>query len=403
MKAIVVTDQATGTAGMKLVKRPKPQGAALASLSGANYGDVVVQVHASGFTEDELSWPPTWIDRLGRDRTPSIPGHEMAGVVTALSYGTTGLSMGQRVFGLTDWTRDGTLAEYVAVEARNLTPKTTVRTDTSAYDDGLSSFLSARTRLFGIAYRMLKSTAEAEEVVQDVWIRWQTTDRSTVEDPAAFLSTTTRRLAINVIQSARSRHETSGLPSPREPADPSGDPELETERREALQSAVLVLLERLSPAERSAYVLREAFDYSYGEIAKILRLEEANSRQLVSRARRHVADGRHADVNSEEQHRLLATFVAAAREGALTALESFLVGAAHSSVGKRSGPHGLDRRSSERLRYHAPANRWTVPAQRDVKVAESCGDGDPAPWSTLTRNPLPDDELLECIQIAVGE
>src|SRR5215469_4236242 len=120
MKAIVVTDQAAGTAGMKLAERPEPQGASLASLSGANYGDVVVRVHASGFTGDELSWPSTWIDRLGRDRTPSIPGHELAGVVTALSYGTTGLSVGQRVFGLTDWTRDGTLAEYVAVEARNL-------------------------------------------------------------------------------------------------------------------------------------------------------------------------------------------------------------------------------------------------------------------------------------------
>src|SRR5690348_5492339 len=122
MKAIVVTGQAAGTAGMRLVERPEPQGAALAGLLGANYGDVVVQVHASGFTGDELSWPSTWIDRLGRDRTPSIPGHELAGVVTALSYGTTGLSVGQRVFGLTDWVRDGTLAEYVAVEARNLAP-----------------------------------------------------------------------------------------------------------------------------------------------------------------------------------------------------------------------------------------------------------------------------------------
>jgi len=90
MKAIVVTDQTAGTAGMKFMERPEPQGAALASLSGANYGDVVVQVHASGFTGDELGWPSTWIDRLGRDRTPSIPGHELAGVVTALSYGTTG-------------------------------------------------------------------------------------------------------------------------------------------------------------------------------------------------------------------------------------------------------------------------------------------------------------------------
>ncbi|MFG1708660.1 NADP-dependent oxidoreductase [Nonomuraea sp. M3C6] len=122
MKAIVVTDQVAGTAGMKLVERPEPQAARLASLSGANYGDVVVEVHASGFTWDELSWPSTWTDRLGRDRTPSIPGHELAGVVSALSYGTTGLSVGQRVFGLTDWTRDGTLAEYVVVEARNLAP-----------------------------------------------------------------------------------------------------------------------------------------------------------------------------------------------------------------------------------------------------------------------------------------
>src|SRR3954463_5964397 len=111
MKAIVVTDQAAGTAGMKLVERPEP----LAAIN-----DVVVQVHASGFTWDELTWAPTWTDRLNRDRTPSIPGHELAGVVTALGYGTTGLSIGQRVFGLTDWTRDGTLAEYVAVEARNL-------------------------------------------------------------------------------------------------------------------------------------------------------------------------------------------------------------------------------------------------------------------------------------------
>jgi NADPH:quinone reductase-like Zn-dependent oxidoreductase len=113
MKAIVVTDQAAGPAGMKLAERPEPQAA---------INDVVVQVHASGFTWDELTWPPTWTDRLDRDRTPSIPGHELAGVVTALGYGTTGLSVGERVFGLTDWTRDGTLAEYVAVEARNLAP-----------------------------------------------------------------------------------------------------------------------------------------------------------------------------------------------------------------------------------------------------------------------------------------
>jgi NADPH:quinone reductase-like Zn-dependent oxidoreductase len=113
MKAIVVTDHAAGTAGMTLVERPEPHPAS---------NDVVVEVHASGFTPGELTWPGTWTDRLGRDRTPSIPGHEVAGVVSALGYGTRGLSIGQRVFGLADWTRDGTLAEYVAVEARNLAP-----------------------------------------------------------------------------------------------------------------------------------------------------------------------------------------------------------------------------------------------------------------------------------------
>src|ERR1700757_1393655 len=113
MKAIVATDQAAGTAGVKLVERPEPQAA---------INDVVVQIYASGFTGDELTWPSTWIDRVGRDRTPSIPGHELAGVGTALGYGTTGLSVGQRVFGLADWYRDGTLAEYVAMEARNLAP-----------------------------------------------------------------------------------------------------------------------------------------------------------------------------------------------------------------------------------------------------------------------------------------
>ncbi|GLQ53298.1 NADP-dependent oxidoreductase [Devosia nitrariae] len=113
MKAIVVTDQAAGTAGMKLVDQPEPPAA---------INDVIVQVHASGFTSGELTWPSTWTDRHDRDRTPSIPGQEVAGVVTTLGYGTTGLSIGQRVFGLSDSYRAGTLAEYVAIEARNLAP-----------------------------------------------------------------------------------------------------------------------------------------------------------------------------------------------------------------------------------------------------------------------------------------
>jgi len=113
MKAIVVSEEAAGAAGMMLAERPEPQPA---------INDVVVEVHASGFVPTEMAWPSTWVDRLDRDRTPSIPGHELAGVVSALGYGTAGPSVGQRVVGLTDWTRDGTLAEYVAVESRNLAP-----------------------------------------------------------------------------------------------------------------------------------------------------------------------------------------------------------------------------------------------------------------------------------------
>jgi NADPH:quinone reductase-like Zn-dependent oxidoreductase len=113
MKAIVVTDQAAGLSGMTLLERPEPPAA---------INDVIVEVHASGFVPTEMEWPSTWVDRANRDRTPSIPGHELAGVVTALGYGTTGVSVGQRVFGLADWHRDGTLAEYVAIEARNLAP-----------------------------------------------------------------------------------------------------------------------------------------------------------------------------------------------------------------------------------------------------------------------------------------
>ena len=113
MQAITVSDRSEGLDGLALAELPHPHAAE---------NDVVVKVHAAGFTPGELEWPATWTDRAGRDRTPSVPGHEVSGVVTDLGYGTTGLSIGQRVFGLTDWARNGTLAEYVAVEARNLAP-----------------------------------------------------------------------------------------------------------------------------------------------------------------------------------------------------------------------------------------------------------------------------------------
>jgi RNA polymerase sigma-70 factor (TIGR02957 family) len=188
-------------------------------------------------------------------------------------------------------------------------------------DDGLSAFADVRPRLFGIAYRVLGSAAEAEDIVQDVWLRWQATDRRVVENPPAFLATTTTRMCINFAQSAQSRRETyvgSWLP---EPVDTSSDPALGAERGEALKLAVLILLEKLPPTERAAYVLREAFEYSYSQIAEILQIEEANARQLVSRARKHVTDERRTPVSAREQRRLLETFIAAAQKGDLAALE----------------------------------------------------------------------------------
>jgi len=191
-------------------------------------------------------------------------------------------------------------------------------------DDGLSEFMSVRPRLFGIAYRMLGSAVEAEDIVQDVWVRWQTADRSLVRNAAAFLATTTTRLAINVMQSARARRETSVGPMLPEPVDTRADPGLGAERGEALAVGVQVLLTLLSPKERAAYILREAFDYTYRDIANVLRLEEANARQVMTRARQHVADGRRMPTSSAEPSGLLDSFIAAAQHGDVAGLEGFL-------------------------------------------------------------------------------
>ena len=191
-------------------------------------------------------------------------------------------------------------------------------------DDGLSAFLSVRPRLFGIAYRMLRSAADAEDIVQDVWVRWQTADRRLVRDAAAFLATTTTRLAINVTQSARSRRETSVGPWLPERVDTSADPGLGAERVEALELGLLVLLEKLSPTERAAYILREAFDYTYRDIANVLRLEEANARQVVTRARQHVANDPRLPASSTEQRRLLEALIAATQDGNVAGLERVL-------------------------------------------------------------------------------
>ena len=194
----------------------------------------------------------------------------------------------------------------------------------TSIDSAVDAFTAARPRLFGIAYRMLGSVAEAEDIVQEAWLRWQRTDRSVVHNPAGFLTTVTTRLALNTADSARARREQYVGPWLPEPVDTSGDPSLGAEKAEALEAAVLVLLEKLRPEHRAAYVLREAFDYSYDEIAEILATTPANARQMVSRARKHVQSSRKEPVEPAEHRTLLAAFLAAARDGNLERLEQVL-------------------------------------------------------------------------------
>ncbi|WP_406431272.1 RNA polymerase sigma-70 factor [Streptomyces sp. NBC_00631] len=195
---------------------------------------------------------------------------------------------------------------------------------TSDLDEAVSAFVQHRARLFGIAYRVLGSVVEAEDVVQEVWLRWQKTDRSVVLSPVAFLSSATTRLAINVAQSARVRRETYIGPWLPEPVDTSVDPEVGAQRAEALELALLLVLEKLSPTERAAYVLREAFDYSYPEIAEILQLSVVNVRQIVSRSRKRLSGEPRASADAVEHRRLLDAFVSAARTGDVASLEAVL-------------------------------------------------------------------------------
>jgi len=210
-------------------------------------------------------------------------------------------------------------------------------------DQGLEVFLAVRQRLFGIAYRMLGTVAEAEDLVQEAWLRWQLYDRATVAHPEAFLATTTTRLAINALQSARARRETYIGPWLPEPVDTSADPYLGAERAEALEFAALLLMEKLTPNERAAYVLREAFDYPYGQIADILRSSEPAVRQMVSRARRHVTGERRTAAPAAAQRELLATFLAAARSGDLAGLERMFA-ADVQSLSDGNGAHRVSRR-----------------------------------------------------------
>jgi len=187
----------------------------------------------------------------------------------------------------------------------------------------LEQFELARPRLFGIAYRMLGTAAEAEDIVQDAWLRWQAVEDA-VDNPAAYLATITTRLALTELDSARHRRETYIGPWLPEPVDTSTDPLLGAERAEALSVGVLLLLERLTPAERAAYVLREAFAYSFRDIAAVLEIGEANARQLATRARARIDEQRSRPVSSEHRDRLLAAFISAAQSGDLNGLELVL-------------------------------------------------------------------------------
>jgi RNA polymerase sigma-70 factor (ECF subfamily) len=204
--------------------------------------------------------------------------------------------------------------------------------------DAVAEFGRLRPLLLGIAHRILGSRAGAEDVVQDAWLRWQTCDRNVVLNPTAFLVTTTTRLAINLSTCARARRETSVGDWLPEPVDANDLPPVEAERREALQLGIRVVLQRLAPTERAAYVLRQAFDYPYARIAALLQISESNARQLVSRAGRHIAVAKRPQPSTAEQRHLVRAFRVAAQQGDLSVLEDQLTASATADVQGRRPP-----------------------------------------------------------------
>ncbi|WP_181784445.1 RNA polymerase sigma-70 factor [Pseudonocardia pini] len=191
------------------------------------------------------------------------------------------------------------------------------------------TFEEQRPRLFGLAYRMLGSAQDAEDAVQDAWLRWAGAVHAQIESPAAWLTTALTRLCLTRLTSARARRETyvgPWLPEPILTTDPAVGPAESAAQRESVSVALLVTLERLTPVERAVYVLREAFGYSHAEVAAILEVTEANSRQLHTRARRHVAAEPPAPVETDAAAwgALVQRFLGAAREGDIQELETLL-------------------------------------------------------------------------------
>jgi RNA polymerase sigma factor (sigma-70 family) len=189
----------------------------------------------------------------------------------------------------------------------------------------VDEFQEQRGRLFGIAYRMLGTATDAEDVLQDAWLRWQGVDRDRVTDPAAFLARTVTNLCLTALSSARARREVyvgPWLPEPVLTADGDLGPLDDVVQRESVSFGLLALLERLAPAERAAYVLREAFAYSAREVAELIGTTEANARQLHARARRHVAGAPSREVDPAQWQELIARFLLAARNGDVAGLEA---------------------------------------------------------------------------------
>jgi RNA polymerase sigma factor (sigma-70 family) len=205
----------------------------------------------------------------------------------------------------------------------------------SELNPALAVFMAERTRLFRVALRIVGNVGAAEEVVQETWVRWQRTDRDQIENPAAFLTTATTHLAINVIQSAWHRRETTNDSILADLLDPTQDPMAQAEQQIAVERALGLLMARLTSTELAAYVLRKGFDYPYREIGQVLRTSTPNARQLVRRAQRSITIGRARKVDRADHHRVVRTFMAAARTGNMATLERVLM-----DVAAHPGVHG---------------------------------------------------------------
>ena len=182
-------------------------------------------------------------------------------------------------------------------------------------NDPALAFQSFRPQMFGIAFRALRNAADAEDIVQDAWVKWNAVDTSQIVNPRAFLTTMVRRLSVNVIQSARVRHEVSPPTYAADPIASHADPLQTLENHEEVERALLRTLSRLSRSELTAFILRRVFEFPYPQIAEILGVREPTARKLVSRSEAHLIEDRTLDVDEGYGRRLAAAFVRASTEG----------------------------------------------------------------------------------------